>query len=860
MKALDQTSLNTLDQLSHFVPEVMQAFDWYFVKLYWHHREKLKRQLNVATAEAIIRRQIEHERMTPFLCHLDQLITTKQRKKTALYPPTTLNFVALLAFLETRIAALATLSLVLTPETEEKLGISARVAIAKQAQQLAKQLTALHQQSWKLEAIQAFGLQLHPHAHTFIASRYLNGTMSLTHCAGNLELRHLSAGATLQITDSPELQLQLVNCELDELSLLGSINNLHLVNTRIHKLTIQAHINQLHLLSNSNASATITHAVVEDIHIAQSHAQFTLQQSLVHTMHGDAQAILQLTTIDSQLTELQANGYLQAHVTSSRINQLKLEACDCCYLRFAPTSVLGTLEPTPSGSFQRLYKDGQLLAYYASNDLDAPQHTDLYITDSITPPAEVIHMHDLIDLSVVDESLVHQLKPPYQASSYEQAKRLLISHQIKHWGVQLLANRIDPQRTYWQDFCWQYASLHRLREQDPQLSQALLRHAFIKQYRQQLQTGRQPRASFVSSELFSLLTTDKIILDTGYDPLLKAHYRDNYDLIHGFIQAAELLKSYHPARHDDRKSQLRHELLTFCRETFANEQLSNTHKLIALQRRLCDFRVLQRHALNMGHMLTTTINLCLELINQQLQLTTCSQQLVKHLRELLAEQTDDPLIKRLRRQLNNRLKQQSTVEAVTCTLTDIAQPSTLSRHERLYHIQATLKKTSTYQQFNSLTARNNRIRRTLQACKRLLDIYRPIFPLFGLGRQKKACFHYLSQFINGRRYNLADRLQSLARQVDYLMQVVRQTSADTRHRPLMNAMPLWQGRSRRCRGYCAILQQVKNSIDRHYHTTARADELLQSEIARPMLRHCQQHFFTTYKQQQRRQTACLLTP
>ncbi len=866
MKNFTQPSIDRLDEFYEFIDEVMESFDWYFIKIYWHARHEFQSRLRTKNTDLFIRQKIEKSRMDPFLDHHDQLITIDNESIKVLKPNNQASLSYLLCFLETRIAAIGVLCVIFSEQNGKSAYFPQWAKISIQA---ARQ-TQLFRKKWNFfkaafhenALFTSFYIKKEPGFFSLIAQENeQTQTLFFKGCSGQITLENTKGNISLMIEDCPRFTLELKNCRLKKVTIKTSLDALILNNSNLDKITIQATVGRLEATCQSQLrDITIQKSTIADIVSKNSKIQLSLEgQSIIHRLTGDSQSLVFITALESQLLFLKSEGFLQGYFENVNLKKLNLSQCNCAYLRFNEKTIVETLENPQSGSYQEIQKNDHMWAYYTSSDLDPPTSTLLKLNLLETKSPQIISMCELLDPLLIDESLKKILPHNDPLGEYEHEKSRIISKEILKWGICLLAQKIDPRKTYWYNFCCYYSSIHRLGIASPELDYKLLIKAFFNQYEEQLTQGRVVEPKSIQIELFSLLATDSVIKQSVMQPHLKAYYEDDKRRIICFIRVANTLKNYKTSSSHDIKNRLINQLLISFQVIFKDENLNITEKLIFTKQRLEDFQTLWGYQVKKDKILQLNVKICLKMIEDQIQSDDLTQKFSEEINQHLLSKKC-AAIQEIGFLFKKSLNKYTTRDALCQVLSKIDSLCSKSDNLSVKKMSSFIHESDNFKRFKLVESQDEKIKKSLNLCKLILDTYQPVFSFFGPGKTKIHCFRYLSQFIsNPGQKNIRDRFFSLKKMIAYLMQVVQETNSESRVLVLMQCAPLWNSKSRQARGYRSLLTQINEIMDHYNDPEINMNHLLQEEMARPMLKHSQFQFFNTHKYQTMRRKTCFNT-
>lgn len=828
------TTLTHLDKLQVLAAEVMQTFTWYFVKVYWHHRVQLKLRLPMATAEATIRTKIENQQLNPFLDHLEQLIIQRNGVKIAT-PIPILTHSDILDFLETRLAALTLVAVTLSNPIAAHLAIPLWQNMAAQLLQKTQQLRQqflLCKTSLPLN----LAIQLHPDRYQFSSTSTLHKSITLHQCKGVICFDHLPAGTTLQVTDSPQLTLQLVDCHLSQLMISGDLNHLTMRRTQVDQLQVQATIDSMDLQTDSQAMVTLNRANIRQFIITQSKAQLYLSQTTrVDQLIIGSLAIVQFNSCQSQVIQLQSSGYIQGRMSETQLSTLDLSHCDCTYLTWVNTEIQTLINPT-TGGYQRIEKDGRCVAYYASQELAPDNQTALCLTGIGEHPAIIHRMSELLDPQVLHDHLQLPLDRSYNSAHYADEKRKILNKQLNRWGLFLLSQGINPQQCCWQIFCWHYSHTQNWYDKNSQLSRNILNLSFKKFYQEQLESGQIRNKN--EKTLFSLLLTDEIIVESNYNSLQIARYNNEKQTIGILLNVMLCLRNYQTSHPNYQKQLVLQEFIDGYRNIIFNLRLTHAEKIAILLERLLAFQTVNDALLKKGYMLCFLLKICITTLELQQQLTLSVGLILDEINNLFDQYSDNSLVKKAKYEFKNNLKKLSVAEATAQTIQTMKR-SLNSPTE----IKDKLNQSANCEYFETIYLKTRDLAMILNQCKQILDNYRAVFSWFGTGKKKKSCIYYLSHFIHNEQKTLQQRFTALQHKLDYLRQVVAETNVHSRQITLINSVSLWHSRSRQYRGYQATLNRVQHLIDQYREPKVKTSEIIQVDVGQTLLGQSQNQFF-----------------
>ena len=104
---MNQEKIQALGQLARLIEPIMEDFTWYFIKIYVFRRTELIRNSS-GCSDQIVRQRFEGNRMDLFLDNMNQLVTNNE----AIYPKINMTALEVIEFLETRVAAIATVAII----------------------------------------------------------------------------------------------------------------------------------------------------------------------------------------------------------------------------------------------------------------------------------------------------------------------------------------------------------------------------------------------------------------------------------------------------------------------------------------------------------------------------------------------------------------------------------------------------------------------------------------------------------------------------------------------------------------------------------------------------------------------------
>ncbi len=796
---MNPEKIEALDELIQLITSVMEDFTWYFIKIYLFRRMQLLTELT-GNSDQIVRQRFEENRMDLFLDNINQLV----QNKNAIYPTANLSIQAVFLFLEARIAAIATVAIVLSKDKQflDPLKI---VQIASRAQilkaKLSKLKSVLHDEAVILKKRKvgyAFAVHLQylkglfnvgnlilqagseqqildgiqfNHNVMIESSGSTGGEVYLKQCSGFLILRGLENLRLIQIEDSPKLHLILVKSRFNSVTLTGELDSLQIQSCQIKKLNVSATIDTLTIEDNSSVSkATIKKSIIRRLSINQSHTAIEIDQSpLIHLISLTNKSLATISSDRSHIRDLFSDCFLYAIFTHSLLDNIHIQEAEFAYFYFDALSRLVKEDfLTPPHAYQKIKQHGKLLAFYSTKDIktESPLVLDLTGNEEQTPTIESMSQ------SLAGDEIIHdwEIKPclKYSSSHYVRDKKRFISQRIIQLGIVLLSHQIDPVLTIWRELCWHYSSIHQIKEKKNELTQSLLGLAYLKKIKHRLEVNYSSHAKIlvtlpVRIQLFSLLSVDQIIRQTAYPDEIKSHYREDKVIIYSILQAIEYLSLYKSIGYfySRKKERLKLILLNMIKSIVLNDKISIEEKRLLIIHRINDALMLNQQLLSRGTMMSLLVQTSLSILKNPKKIT-----------------------------------------------------------EKM----------------------------VLSQCKSFCNQYRPVFSWFGIGKKKLACFRYLSLFITDRGLSLTHRLESMHQKINYLMQQVEETSAETRQETIMQSMPLWTKKSRKGRGYQFTLDCLNKCIQTYLSNGSdEIDSLLQAEIARPLIQQSQASFFKIHQ-------------
>jgi hypothetical protein len=799
---MNQEKIQALGQLTRLIMPVMENFSWYFIKIYLLQRIQLTASIT-GNSDQIVRRRYEENRMDIFLDNMNQLVQNHE----AVYPKSDMSAHEVIEFLETRIAAIATVAIIFHKH-QALLNPMQIMQIATQSKMFTIEIN-------KLKPLLNDGsmiLKKQNNSYLFSSHvRYVKGLLDvgdlilqvgcgqqelenirfnsnfiteeagssggefhLKKCSGVLILANLKNLSLIQVEKSPKLHLIIKGSNFSKLQIEGELESLKIESTQIEELEVCATLDELSIEKQSFVTKTkISRSIIGRLLVNQSRTAIQIINSpIIHHISLKNKSLSTLYCEKSEIGDLFSDCFLYGIFSNASLKRIDLRKTEFAYLYFDVHSRL-TEENfiTPSHTHQMIKKNGKLLAFYATQDIEIEEPAILDLTGN----EEKSPLIESMSGCLTGDEVVHhwEMVTCFEADglNYARDKKSLISKQIIQLGIVLLTHQIDPAHTIWRQLCWHYSAIHRIQENSDQLTQSLLRTAYLKKIKYRLEMDYSCYAKILTglsirTQLFSLLNVDQIIDLPIYPNELRSQYQEDKKIIYDLLQAIEFISLYETSDlfYSRKKERLKLTLLEMIESTVNNNQLSIAEKRDLITNRIDDALVLNQKLLQKGSMMRFLVENSLSALKNIEKLNMTSQQVV------------------------------------------------------------------------------------LRQCKSLCDHYKPIFSWFGVGKKKLACLRYLSFFITDRNFSLTNRLRSIKHKINYLMQLVEETSHETRQETIMRSFPLWETQSRPGRGYQFILNCLKSTIETYeFNNKDNINYLLQSEIARPLVQQSQARFFKTHQ-------------
>lgn len=699
----------------------------------------------------------------------------------------------------------------------------------------------------------------------FGSARQKNKSLILDGCTGIITLnKHDSLRLTIK--NSPLLKLKVLSSTISNAHIIGETEELVIQSCLAKKIDIRGTVKKLSLMQGSVVSAlTITSSIVGTVAIDESRAAVQLSTSpIIHEIVLTNNALAQINSDKSRINKLQSDNFIYATLTQSVLAELECQTCDFTYLYFGLDSkLLDKKFDYPTGAVQLVKKNGTPLAFYSSDQLMAKKNIDdeLNITDQELKADLIKRMYLCLSHCSTEFLLKHTntlIQPNsdahYQKEKYTKLKNRLLSSVIPKLGITLLKNHIDPSQSIWENICISYSNLNKFATHGFSPNK-LIELEFIqcmKKWQESYYTEhtQQLNQMDVRTKLFLIMNSDNAIREHTHDHGFKQLYLKDKQNLFILFKIIQYIHLYHPTKHfrSDKKQLLKYRLLIMIEQLNTIDTSNIQLKFNEFYNRLEDLKLLYDDILRHGIMMRLIFKLIESLIKEKKKKDMLSRNTKTLLDMELEKHKEKKWASQLKTNLLIRLSELPEAEALVATLKEIDGIKPAFDKSPLFNFKQRLSKSKICQELRESQSNTKKYLAALNTCKLYCDHYMPVFKHSGSGKKKWECMQYLSQFISSETKNPLQRLESLRKKIDYLTQTVTETNADSRNVILLRSMPVWQGRSRKHRGYEFMLAQIGKALNDGLSTELNknkvvVDSILQSRTTQNLLQGCQEDFF-----------------